>query len=150
MHILDVHEHCFKVVHEHIFFALFKMRDPLREHTFDFSKSRSYSCSWTCTYLMFMNIVSWSFMNIYFLPFCEWVPMREHKFDVSKSRSHSCSWTSTYLTFLNVILRSLMNIYFLPFLECVIPWESTHLMFLNPGVIAVHEQALTWCSWTLF
>ena len=47
MHLLDVHEHCFKVVHEHIFFALLRMGNPMREHTFDVSESRSHRCSST-------------------------------------------------------------------------------------------------------
>ena len=37
---LDVHERHFKVVHEHIIFALLRMGNHMREHTFGVSKSR--------------------------------------------------------------------------------------------------------------
>ena len=104
-------------------------------------------CSWTTIYTQFRNTKKMTASNAFFLP----VYRITHQMCLVQEHIHTwCSWTCTYLMFMNIVLRSFMNMHFLPFCKRVTLWESTHLMFLYPGVIAVHEQALTWCSWTLF
>ena len=77
MKLPDVHEQHFKVVHEKIFFALLQSANPIREHRFDVCKARCHSWSWMRTYLMFMNVILWAFMNIHFLAFYKQVTLWE-------------------------------------------------------------------------